>query len=241
MAEIGDIFAAPMSKSKKNGPCQLCGQAGKLTDEHVIPRCLVPMIYREQLRPIICRSCEECNNRKARVDGTLRDYLLMDIAVSQIRNRHATILRHTTARRAIKRGQAPLIKSFIRRARWRGVLSDDGQYHGHAYSAEFDGQPLIDALSWIVRGLFFLENSAVMQPERILEVRRYMPHEYPELLLALGFADMSQIEWIGNDCFAFRRIIDSAQPGLTVWMMLFYNAAVFMVLEGDPAEIHNQT
>src|SRR5262245_46496028 len=46
--------------------CTYCGKVKKLTDDHVFPRCL--NVGPSKQRPVIARSCEDCN---ARADESL--------------------------------------------------------------------------------------------------------------------------------------------------------------------------
>jgi hypothetical protein len=55
-----------MSARNRHGECVYCGRIGKLTRDHVPPRCLFPKMPHEQL--ITVKSCFECNTAASKDD-----------------------------------------------------------------------------------------------------------------------------------------------------------------------------
>jgi hypothetical protein len=58
------------------GICSYCRRKLKMHDEHVVPRSL---FINKDLANIIIPACRDCNDRKARGEGDLRDWMIIRV------------------------------------------------------------------------------------------------------------------------------------------------------------------
>jgi hypothetical protein len=214
--------------TKHYGDCPYCGEYDRLTKEHVIPQGLfpeneplpgdIPKIY-------VCASCN--NKKKSGFDTDLRDMLIFDMDSSQSPN---TQLLHPRLERAIGRNQSRIVRAMKEHS-YPVQISNEPDTPIQGYTSPESNKQMPKILEMIVRGLFFHHTRRILPPEIVFSgTRERNTNRYQEIIQALpvGTAPLNKI---GNgEVFEYRFDVANNDPDNSVWMLIFYKRAIFIML-----------
>lgn len=189
-------------KKRRSGTCTYCGIEGKVTREHVIPRCLFEPVPEVGLILVpVCRGCN--NNEKAKLDEYFRDRLIFDTLVKD----HPTVRRFRAGayRRAVDRNHSKLTRIATVIATTRGVTYDD-VYRGN-YNVVFANEDRLKReIDFINRGLGFDYNPERADDSKYIDILPIKLFASADALLHLhrisGLAKTFEVDK-GSECMAF--------------------------------------
>lgn len=210
-----------MSKPKKQvivGPCMYCGQERQLEEDHVVPTTL---FINQNQSTVKVLSCRDCNVDKSAGEGDLRDFMVLSQA-----NRD-----HPTARKllpvvadATRKGVSQIGLATRGDRRLEPQYTNAGVYLGHAYKIPvYDPEPMHRSLRYIVRGLFahvFKERFPADEPHDELLIPEWDFHN--SLAQFAPFSSRRTPNIMGRGEFWWDLIL-SQKPGVTGWLMVFYD------------------
>jgi hypothetical protein len=131
--------------------CAYCGRVPANTVDHVVPRCLFDAPL--PINMITVPACSFCNRAKSKLDSFLRDFLVS--AEGAPPNRVADSLRAGPYQRAVARKQSELWKEIAAGKFEKATVYKNGIDLGMVLKIPFDRGILKDAITYIVRGLYF--------------------------------------------------------------------------------------
>jgi hypothetical protein len=110
------------------------------------------------------------------------------------------------------------------------IFTPSGLYTCNSFSMTLEGRRLERIFDKTIRGMYWHE----CNEQRLSDGYRSLYHQVGKPPPLQGFADSErQIcdfpeRVIGNDVFAYRRVIFAEEPGLSVWRFEFYRSIAFM-------------
>lgn len=130
--------------------CAYCGTAVATTRDHPVPENLYPVELRARLQMLVVPSCRPCNDAKSRVDGTLRDFLLIDMDSSE----HPVVRQvfQDKMMTAVSDNHVRLLDGFYK-GKNVPVFNQEGNYDGEGFAIPADLEPVSAAVEWLTRGL----------------------------------------------------------------------------------------
>lgn len=207
--------------------CVYCGATENLTRDHVVPSCL---FARKPQNPVMVSSCKTCADRKSNCDQYLRDFLVLDNWASS--SPTAIHLLHTKVLRGVRKRRSPFVRA-LGKPELRPFRGPSGLYMGDLVAADFDGQPIIDALTYIVRGLFYRVKRRTLSTDYSYRVTRFLPDGWArlnQLMVDLGTSGWNEI----GDIFAASYVFVQENDDLGWWIFRFYGGVIFTVYVDDP-------
>lgn len=186
-------------RSEENfGTCSYCRRKLKMHDEHVVPRSLfVNKVHAN----IIIDACRECNDRKARGEGDLRDWMIIRVGVDGhpdieplMHDMAASFGKNTSK---IAKAADEERKLTVRR-RKSGVLE-------RAYKVPLhDPLPMELSVRYMVRGLYFHETWKQWLRDMPLNMSWVDEEDFEETVTDLmSLAPYGFSPALGNDVFKY--------------------------------------
>jgi len=212
--------------------CAYCGIRKGTTRDHVVPRSLFPKPLPKFM--VTVPACSACNAEKKCHDDYLRDYLTLDAEGSN--HPTAQTIFNGQVKRAITRNRSELGRSLIRNIQYGPRFTKQGIYRGHYHSFPIDGQRLIGAFSFIVRGLYYYKQRQRLPDSYQFEVARIEPWGILEILDALGQIGANGAYGLGDHGeFLCSFLYLAENPYVTYWLLNFYGS-VFVTVSTSPPE-----
>jgi hypothetical protein len=219
-----------MRPKKRTGFCVYCGAFGKLTRDHIPPRCLTPPSPMSgDLLTVPC--CENCN-RRASLDD---EYFRLALASREDLEEHAAIQEIIPAvERSLERSSAAgLFRDIANNVQMTDVYSRGGVFLRQAPVFKVNLRRLNKVAARIVRGLYYHE------------LRDRLPDEYDVAAYAesgLSQVDQATMDKLRGWCASLRQSPPKCKGGVltywfcrtpsdprtTFWVLNFYNKVTFV-------------
>lgn len=216
------------------GICALCGRRGKVTRDHIPPKCLFGKKGCLPSDLITIPACDTCNLKTSRDDEYLRFVMAgrADVAGHPV----ADSLRDSIVRSLGRPEARAFARSFIESLATVDAFTDGGIYLGPRIGFRRDYARVEAAIKKIIRGLFFHEYGRRLRcSDEVLlldaeRLRRVMPHDdfevwrYQVRGLLVGGRERS----IGDKTLLYRC---NQRPGhvfQTIWTLTFYGNVHFI-------------
>lgn len=195
-------------------------------------RLFLPPLPSDMITVNACQSCN--NNAKSQDDRYLMHWLVCDYQNWQ----------HPVARRLFEERVRPRVREGksafafdAMRGRVGDVHSPSGIIVGRVFMAEIPDERVTRTLSRIVRGLYYHCTKTMMPNNVEFEIRRQFNvaglQEPVQTLMRLGGKQIT----IGNDeVFRCVYLWSPDHPAHSIWLLGFYNGAVFSVGTSEKAK-----
>jgi hypothetical protein len=209
------------TQTNRSGTCYLCGVAGKLTRDHIPPKCLFPRPRPSNLLTLPC--CHRCNNSASKDDEYLR------LATSGLINALPM------ARAAWDR----VIASTIKHRRIAKLIDDlKGEIKpvvlstpmGKLSASQFaiQAEPINRSLVRITRGILANTHPEVSTGSLDYEVTQIHQFKIESVVLS-GIADTFPCFQLGDGIYTNWRAVSEDDHSLGLMVHAFYGAAMRMV------------
>jgi hypothetical protein len=212
--------------------CAYCGSPDVTSRDHVPPDDLFPDPKPSDLITVPC--CAGCHADTSKDDENFRLRLCLS---EQVGDHPDAAANRDIVFRSLHRREAERLKhSFLNDIRPVSVFSQGGIFIGQqtGYNAEL--ARIYRVVSRTVRGLFFFETHRVLRKDYDAEVfcndrLSAQPASDLETLQQTILIPLTQIQpkVIGNNVFSYRVHLDTTDPDLSVWALLFYGGVPFLV------------
>jgi hypothetical protein len=220
-----------MSKPKKGvvvGNCSYCNRVQEMEPEHVVPQSI--FVDKNQAK-IVIDACHDCNHRKGRGEGDLRDYLIIRVGVDG----HPDIrpLMDEMAE-SYGRGSSKIAKAadeerkLTVRRRKSGILE-------RAYKVPLpDPIPMELSVRYMVRGLYFFETGKRYQRGMPLNMSWVDDEDFEETVdQMMSLAPYGFRPALGNDVFKYVPIGLAEGSNVIAWLMVFFGKVAIIGRTGD--------
>jgi hypothetical protein len=179
-------------------------------------------------------ACSKCNGEKAKLDLVLRDYLVFDIVGSQ--HPVAKALFEGKIFRALMRNQSELARVVRFRGQMRPLYSRGGLYLGDFPMAEFDHQPIKQAIAYIYRGLYWSARGKRIPDDYRVNIWRVDLLRTKETWQEFKQSPHMYELYMGRSVFGF--IMKAATEDLftTLSILGFYDGVLIVVSTESPTE-----
>lgn len=223
-----------MSKKKKPvGVCAYCGQYSALTEDHVIPKSLFSAPRPDDIPKVL--ACAKCNN----VIKSFNDTYLRDLLVADISAANHPVAKEQFAKfiRAAHRRQSHLAREIA----WQSpvqVFTPSGLFTGMAYSARMPLDRIMTVITMLVQGLYRAYTGLTLPADVHVDVKRYYDDtDLRQVIDPLLQAGALRVQPVG-DGSVFTCVYGYAQsePESSIWVLVFYEHAVFAVTTGPAAQ-----
>lgn len=202
-----------------------------------MPQCLF-------LRPlpsfmVTVPACEPCNKRKGKDEDYLRDVLVTDIYCSEQPVPKALL--EGQIARAIQRNRSDVAKAARQYARLAPLYTAGGIYLGQAVSVPLDDVRFASAIEMIVRGLYFQRLGHVFPSGYAFDLRRVKQLSIGDIWKSMQASKVNGPYCLG-DVFACMFRYGAEDPGVTMWVLSFYNYFVLIVgTEPDHTQLNMES
>lgn len=218
----------------KIGICSYCGRKLEMEPEHVVPQSI--FVVKNQAK-IVIPACHECNHRKGRGEGDLRDWLIIGVGVDG----HSDIvpLMHEMAA-SYGRGSSKIAKAadeerkLTVRRRKSGILE-------RAYKVPLpDPIPMELSVRYMVRGLYYFESGRRWLRGMPLNMSWVDDEDFEETVHEmLSLAPYGFRPALGNDVFKYVPIGLAEGSDVIAWLMVFFGKVAIIGRtgveeDGDP-------
>jgi hypothetical protein len=225
-------------KDKRTTPtvCVYCGELAICTDEHVIPQCLFP----EGQQPpksdfVIVPVCSPCNERKARDDSYIRDWLATDLASDGSPVAEAV---RPTVYRSAKKNWSDHSRTAAMHARMQDVHTPSGIYVGRFVAVPIEGKRVNRFFRWVIRGLYWKKFGSRIPDNYVFEVGRLPAERFnAQFQTMMGFGGNGPYA-VGERVFRCIFIYADENHFITQWLMWFYDSIFITVDTGPPEWFH---
>jgi len=211
---------------KKQAECTYCGKIRRLSEDHVPPKGLWGEPYPLDL--IVVPSCKECNDGFSKDD----EYFRTIISIAEDVGDHPVVQQVLPiVNRSLTRKDFPgLPKTILRNTEIVYRQGTSGLYEPAAlYTMD---RPRIErVISRVIQGLFFHRFGRRLAPTYFAwsEMLGMVPTKVPPVFTPLLKAfNNERLEYIGNDGFVYGVLIDSEDPDMTFWILVFYGRCYFI-------------
>jgi len=213
-----------MRSKKDKGICAYCGVTPAATRDHVVPKCLFP----KPLPPLLITApvCLKCNQDKARDEQYLRDALIVDIYTSEHPMAKAIFDGEMARARARNRSE---IARTARDARMEPLYTPGGIYLGHHATMPLDWERISRTISLMVRGLYWKLRGEPFPQGYTINVLRLDPLDVQTVWDAINAAHFNGPYGLGDGIFACVMQVVAEDPGMTRWLLWFYQNYVVLV------------
>ncbi|MEL7500040.1 MAG: hypothetical protein AAFN77_20735 [Planctomycetota bacterium] len=211
--------------SRSNGECVYCGQMGRLTSDHVIPRCVFPKPRPQDMLTV--RACNDCNNQKSNHDDFLRDLLVTDLFGAESEPAKKLF---DKVQRSFGRDQS-LMQRTMENSKIVDVPMPDGESIS-ADAAKFGLDRANEMLTFIVKGLYFNVVGSRLPPESIFNFSRLLPTDMFENLKRIE--ELKPSRFLIGDGAVFDCIYVTGRDGISLWILQFFGSVWFRIMTGPP-------
>jgi hypothetical protein len=206
----------------------LCGELGKLSREHFVPRCLWsgPLPKRVETVP----ACDRCNAGSNHDDEYFRNVLVMmfDHAHPQ-----KQALFSGPVMRSIRREPA-WAKDALTRMTVQPLFSPSGLWLGNLPVLPLDRARFEHSLVKAVKGLFFKIRKRPFPKSGLIEIIGQLTAATRPLVTLIEKNLLPPTFHFGDDVFEWR--FCQTRDGLTMWKLAFYRSVVFYAWGVENAE-----
>jgi hypothetical protein len=214
---------------KKFGTCVYCGNFGKVTRDHVIPKSLFVPPYPEDF--ITVPACTKCNGEKAKNDDFLRDFLVADYRadknpiVRTLLYGKGKIVQDGNVTRAFMRNHSKLSREAVMKAQIKPLMSPGGVFLGEYPTFEVDENRINLIFEELIRGLYYHILKKPLPKNFTFELWGVQPHNYTKLIENFKAIKTGKI---GEFAFEYALWYSTETPERTMWLLLFYEAILFI-------------
>jgi hypothetical protein len=228
-SDLGKIVRGKYAKSFAKPECVYCGSTENLTKDHIPPKNLFAKPRPTNL--ITVPSCESCNASFQMDD----EYLQMVLHARLETGGHPELLKlKPTLAKSLRRRESVGFHRRIRNSMFKAeLISKEGIYLGAAPAMSVQGKRLERSGTRIIKGLFFAEKGRRLPDshEAFAFADPLRGKDDPEALLrVLTFLLQQPANIIGNNVFSYRYHFDEEDPNRSAWLMVFYEAMLFLGL-----------
>jgi hypothetical protein len=208
-----------MEQAKRRSKlCALCGQEGKVTREHFVPRCLWagPLPPRVETVP----TCVECNQGGNHDDDYFRNILVMMFGQDHPQKQQ---LFAGKVQRSLLRNKASLV-DMLQRVKDQPMYTPSGLWIGNAPMFPLEKVRFDRNLQKIIKGLYFLIRKAPMPAGCDIKIIGHLNQGLLEFVQFLE-QNFSPVFNFGDDVFEWRFF--HTRDGAMGWKLAFYRSVVF--------------
>ncbi len=213
------------------GNCPYCGEYGKLTRDHVIPRNLFSKPLPGDI-PIVF-ACEKCNTLlKSTYDTDLRDLLLVDKESSQ--SPQAQLL-YPKFERAVSGNRSKMARAMRENNYLVKLKLEPGVIAYLGYASPEANRQMPKILEMIVRGLYYHHTDRILPNDVVFSGMR--ERNYNSLAEGIRIFDRDNVPYkcIGDgEVFEYRYAINTDDLNNSVWLLSFFRSAFFIMLTNSP-------
>jgi hypothetical protein len=214
---------------RRKGHCPYCGELRSLTRDHVIPKCLFPGPLPQNMLTV--PACDECNGRKARHDGFLRDLLVTDVAGAESPLAQRVFAQKTM--RSHQQGKSLLARIALEGAIPVPVLKETGE-EDLAFVSRFDFGRAMEMFSFVVRGLYYALRRVILPPDCEFQVGRLFAHGLDEAIAWFNEYGAICPYSVGNGVFSCVYNYVRSNEVITFWLLEFYDRVQYSVVTTPP-------
>jgi hypothetical protein len=221
-------------KQKLSTQCYLCGKwANSCTRDHVPPKSLAGDIPNIPFMTV--PACKECNSKYSIQESRFRDFLSVigsNQGIAEADGALRAFERSVSRRPGPNRDYQRIQQSIS----WKDVYSAYSIYRGTAPAISLPND--LDAESVLVKiaqGLHYIHTQQIIPPGYVKEGVLIQPHHLPPGWLDLDYPFAGQV---GN-FFSFLGWKNPATIDCAMWLTLFYQRALGVVVIYDPVAMRN--
>jgi hypothetical protein len=208
--------------------CTYCGKPAATVD-HCPPKGLFPSPLPSTLQTV--PACLACNSEASKDEEYFRALLMLTEAGETPAGKQ---LREGKAGRAIERNG--LRQRIAANVQWEDVRTEVGVALGRQLVVKPEYERIERVAIKIARGLFLRECGTRIPGDTGLYARFLVNHSLFDLVAKhLPHLRLGQFQWPG--IFDYKLGLVSGRPGMSMWVMRFYETAFFMVMSAPRAKI----
>jgi hypothetical protein len=211
-------------KPRRSRVCALCGENGKLTREHFVPKALWSGALPRHVETV--PACQKCNGDTNHDDDYFRNVLVT--MFDQEHPEKATLI------------EGKVFRSFEKRPDWLGQMLSDvrvqpmftpsGICLGHLPTLTLDADRFERSLRKIVKGLYYLIKKRSFPRDGEIAILAHADEDTWDLICFVE-QYLSPVFNYGDDVFEWRFF--QTHDGVTGWKLAFYRSVVFYALTFD--------
>ncbi len=226
-------------RKKKYGKCPYCGNESKLTEDHIIPKCLFkPNTIKRAFKIDVC---DECNNdEKSKDDSFLRDLIVAD------KDAHgsstARFIYNEKFENSVKQNKSELNRNYLSNSKRVIVKTNSGLYtYGNIFSVENERlirifRRIITGLSLRTFNLSINEHAEITVFKKVKSIEEY--NEDFELIIK----NHSNGFYTGHNGHTFHfkvQFVIVNEKLHSYWWLIFYENVCYFLAIRSPFEIDN--
>lgn len=200
--------------------------------DHVFPRTL---FRKKDANMVTVQACLPCHDEKSLTEGDLRDFVSVDIGGAG----HPDALHHLmTVGRATASNQSRVGQIVNSRAVETAWTTDAGIYLGEAIAIPTDDfrEPVLQAVRWVVRGLYFYEVGQRLPTDCPVEVQHIPSDKASAVAANLAKLPPTTTGSRGNRVAEWASWRPQDAPHSTHWFLCFRGGVCFSGWTGALAE-----